>query len=373
MKIEKIKKLEWKSEPYSKQNWGNNFHSISSYVGRIKPSFAHSLIDAFSKKGNLVYDPFCGIGTVVLESAIMGRKSIGNDLNPYAYLISKSKLDNRGIQKEIEYLNKITINESKKVNIDNINNWVKEYYHHDTLREIIYLINLFKKDKRDFLLGCLLGISHGHRPQHLSIRTGYIIPYIPKPKPEVFYKNSIEKMLQKVNRMYKSSPTFEYLPKVYLSDSRNTRFIEDKSVDTIISSPPYYDTLDYVSANKLRLYLSGVDDEKQKILQNDLIQNKKSYINEMLEIGIEINRIIKDDGIVVFVLGDVHYGKKTVNTAKNISELYLDNNLFKTIDIIDDMIPPEKTTIIKYGGNEAISSKKEKLDRILILKKIERT
>ena len=69
-----------------------------------------------------------------------------------------------------------------------------------------------------------------------------------------------------------------------------------------------------------------------------------------------------------FCLGDVHYGKRTVNTALDISKLYQDSKLFKTIDIIDDKIH-EKTTIIKYGGKQAISTKKEKLDRILILKK----
>ena len=89
----------------------------------------------------------------------------------------------------------------------------------------------------------------------------------------------------------------------------------------------------------------------------------------MLKIGVELNRILKDDGVIVFVLGDVRYGKRTVNTALDISNLYEENRLFKTLDIINDKIPSEKTTIIKYGGNQAISSKKEKLDRILILKK----
>ncbi len=369
MNISKIKSLEWKKEPFSKQNWGNNFHSISSYVGRIKPSFAHMLIYSTSSKGDIVYDPFCGIGTVPLEAALMGRKSIGNDLNPYAYSITKSKLDNRGLEIELDYLERIDLNKSQKIKLDNVQDWVKEYYHPNTLKEILYLVDLFKKDNRDFLLGCLLGISHGHRPQHLSIRTGYIIPYIPKPKPEIIYKNPIEKMIQKVMRMYKSQPFFEYSPEVFLGDSRKTSFIKEKSVDVVISSPPYYDTLDYVSANKLRLYLYGINDDNQNKLKSNLIQDKKNYLDEMLKIGIELNRILKDEGVIVFVLGDVHYGKRTVNTALDISLLYQEHRLFKTIDIIDDKIPPEKTTIIKYGGNEAISSKKEKLDRILILKK----
>ena len=369
MDLTKIKSLEWKKEPFCKQNWGNNFHSISSYVGRIKPSFAHWLIESVSKKGDVVYDPFCGIGTVPLEASIMGRKSIGNDLNPYAYSITKSKLDNRGIEKELDYLKEIDLKKSEKINLNSVEGWVKEYYHPNTLKEILYLVDEFKKDNRHFLLGCLLGISHGHRPQHLSMRTGYIIPYIPNPKPEIVYKNSIEKLIQKVNRMYKSQPFFEYSPEVFLGDSRATPFINDKSIDVVVSSPPYYDTLDYVSANKLRLYLYGINDNSQNELKSNLIQDKKNYLDEMLKIGEEINRVLKDEGVIVFVLGDVHYGKRTVNTALDISKLYQDSKLFKTIYIIDDKIPPEKTTIIKYGGNQAISSKKEKLDRILILKK----
>ena len=369
MDLSKIKSLEWKKDPFSKQNWGNNFHSISSYVGRIKPSFAHWLIESVSKKGDVVYDPFCGIGTVPLEASIMGRRSIGNDLNPYAYSITKSKLDNRGIVSELDYLNEIDLKKSERINLNNVEGWVKEYYHPNTLKEILYLVDVFKKDCRHFLLGCLLGISHGHRPQHLSIRTGYIIPYIPNPKPDVVYKNSIEKLIQKVNRMYKSQPFFEYDPEVFLGDSRSTPFIKDKSIDVVVSSPPYYDTLDYVSTNKLRLYLYGVGDNSQNKLKSNLIQDKKNYLGEMLKIGKELNRVLKNDGVIVFVLGDVHYGKRTVNTALDISKLYQESGFFKTLDIIDDKIPPEKTTIIKYEGKEAISSKKEKLDRILILKK----
>lgn len=370
MNLEKLKTIPWKELPYSKQNWGSNFHGISSYVGRIKPAFAHWLIECLSKKNDVIYDPFCGVGTVPLESSIMGRVSVGNDLNPYAVLISKSKSDIRGLENEIDYLNKINLRKSTQVKVESVPQWVKEYYHLDTLKEILYLRDIFNQDKRYFLLGCLLGISHGHRPQHLSIRTGYIIPYIPNPKPEVVYKNSIEKMIEKITRMYKDYPILEFTPNIYHGDSRTTNYIKDKSVDCIISSPPYYDTLDYVTSNKLRLYFSGVNDNSQTSLKNELIQNKHTYIDEMVKIGVELKRVLKDDGIIAFVLGDVHYGKKSKNTALDVSQIYLEQGLFKTIEIIDDEIPASKTTIVKYGGEGAISQKKEKLDRILILEKI---
>ncbi len=370
MNLDKIKELPWKNEPYSKQNWGSNFHGISSYVGRIKPAFAHWLIKCLTEKDDIIYDPFCGVGTVPLESSIMGRKSIGNDLNPYAVLISKSKTDVRGLENELTYLNSIDMSLSKKIDIDTIPQWVKEYYHPETLKEIIYLRDKFKKDDRFFLLGCLLGISHGHRPQHLSIRTGYIIPYIPNPKPEVVYKESISKLKEKIIRMYKDSPDIKIPTLINYGDSRKTNFIESSSIDWVITSPPYYDTLDYVSANKLRLFLSGIDDCSQTELKSELIQNKKTYIQEMVNVGLELKRILKPSGKIAFVLGDVHYGKNSKNTALDVSKIYEEQGLFKTIDIIDDSIPASKTTIVKYGGEEKILQKKEKLDRILILEKL---
>ena len=128
--------------------------------------------------------------------------------------------------------------------------------------------DLFLKDKKDFLLGCLLGIIHGHRNQHLSMRTGYIIPYIPKPKPKIVYKNAIEKMKDKVTRMYKDEIKVKSKIKV-LNQNVLEANLKDNSIDTIISSPPYYNTIDYVHANRLRLWFSGVDFDQQKNLKEN--------------------------------------------------------------------------------------------------------
>jgi hypothetical protein len=40
------------------------------------------LIDRFSMKGDLVYDPFCGLGTVPLRAIKLGRDGAGSELNP---------------------------------------------------------------------------------------------------------------------------------------------------------------------------------------------------------------------------------------------------------------------------------------------------
>jgi len=364
--IEEIKKFKWKKLPYKKQNWGVWFHSISSYVGRIKPSFAHWIIKSCSKESDIILDPFCGVGTILLESDLLNRKSIGIDLNPYANRICLAKMDRNGLKQELKYLSSIKL--KYKSSIKNVPEFVREFYHTKTLKEILELKDKFIKDKKDFLYGCLLGICHGHRSQHLSMRTGYIIPYIPKPKPEIVYKNSIEKLKEKVTRMYKDEIKTKTNIKVFNKDILKIK-LKKNLVDLIISSPPYYNTIDYVHANRLRLWFSGVDFDEQKILSKQLIQNRHTYEDKMKLVGSKLFETLKSNGLLVFVLGDVHFSKKnSVNTASVIEKIY--NKIgFKTIALINDEIPAERTTIVKFKGQSAIDKKKKKFERILIMSK----
>lgn len=368
-RIRRLKKCPWKEQPFSKQNWGIWMHSISSYVGRIKPAFAHFLIKELTTEDQVVLDPFCGIGTIPLELDQLNRKFIGNDLNPYAVLISRSKFDRRGVDEEINFLNQINLKKEPIPDLESVPIWVKEYFHKKTLVEILQLKEILIKNERNFLYGCLLGILHGHRPQHLSIRTGYIIPYIPNPKPKKEYREVIPRMISKASRMYKDEVSLDVQGKILQEDSRNLS-LKTNSVNSVISSPPYYHTLDYVHSNRLRLWLCDQNDHQQEELTTNLIQQRSTYLDQMYLVGREMKRVLKKDGLLVFILGDVHLSpSKSLNTAEDIADLY-EKIGFKKVDIINDQIPASKTTIVKYGGTNSIQKKKEKLDRVLIMRNV---
>lgn len=52
------------------------------------------LIKLFTKKGNLVLDPFMGSGTALIASSLEGRKSVGIDLNKKYCELTKNRLKN---------------------------------------------------------------------------------------------------------------------------------------------------------------------------------------------------------------------------------------------------------------------------------------
>ena len=349
-----INKAYWKKKPYKFQNWANWLHRMSPYVGKIKPGMAYWLIKIASKEGQVILDPFCGIGTIPLEADLQGRCGIGVDLNPYAFSISRAKFDRAPIEEQLRWLDSVELDISK-VSINDCSPFMKKFYHPNTLKEIIFLRDLMIEQERDFLLGCLLGIIHGHRPGHLSAVTSLVIPFEPKAKAE--YKEVIPRLKDKVKRMYKDGFPLKTDGKVFLGDARKLP-LEDASVDLVISSPPYFNTLDYVNDNKLRLEFLGYDEDKKEELKKGLIQGKDDYLGEMYKVGLELKRVIKKKGICIFVLGDLHTGKKVINTAEEVKKIY-ETIGFKTYGIIEDVMPKNKCVPSIY--------KRSKMDRILVM------
>ncbi len=55
------------------------------------PQIARRLIEDFGKKAKLLYDPYCGTGTSLVDANLKGINAIGTDINQLACLISKTK------------------------------------------------------------------------------------------------------------------------------------------------------------------------------------------------------------------------------------------------------------------------------------------
>ena len=59
----------------AKQRQANSIHEIS-YRACYKPQLPRFFIDIFTSSGDVVYDPFAGRGTTLIEAALMGRNIV---------------------------------------------------------------------------------------------------------------------------------------------------------------------------------------------------------------------------------------------------------------------------------------------------------
>ena len=58
-----------------------------------RPPSTHAFIARYSRPGDVVLDPFSGRGTTPLQACAEGRIGVGNDLNPFAHLLTAAKVE----------------------------------------------------------------------------------------------------------------------------------------------------------------------------------------------------------------------------------------------------------------------------------------
>jgi len=362
--------------------WHGSFNSrestlqqLSPYVGKMKSGMAKVLISLYSRPGDTVLDPFSGSGVVPLEAALAGRRAWANDLSPYAYVLTRGKLEapsseSIALQRATALVDAVE-REAPSVDLTGTPEWVREFFHPDTLREVLVAFRILRQQKDCFLTACLLGILHHVRPGFLSYPASHLVPYLRKNKyppsefPDMYaYRDLRSRLLAKVKRAYRRHMLpLDWEQRQYQVWQVNTMNlpIENETVDAVISSPPYFGALDYARDNRLRLWFLGC--EHWKDLDASLTASQKVYLPQMGVCLQEIHRVLKPRGYCVLVLGDVDRDGKIRRTAEILAELAVDATQggFVIETIYDDRIPDERRSRRK--------TRTTKFERILVMLK----
>ena len=108
-------------------------HCFHIYPAMMIPQIARELLEKYCEdEFKVLFDPYCGTGTSLVEGSLRRLICIGIDLNPLARLISKVKTQQIDINNIIEFrihfleLYNSYKNEIVIPKITNINYWFKE-------------------------------------------------------------------------------------------------------------------------------------------------------------------------------------------------------------------------------------------------------
>lgn len=303
--------------PYSKRNWGNARHSLCSYQGKLKPSIAYHLIKTFVPEGGTMFDPFTGVGTIPFEAALNNRFAYGMDISIMAYYIAQAKVGFSSYDLSFDYINRlakyiandvVTINDYDKYAIFGLNKNLADYYEPNTFKEILSARKFIQQTPPSnasemVVVASLLHILHGNRPYALSRKSHPITPYAPSGK--FIYKNVIEKLKEKTARFYnkKNAAPTKY-GQIFLQDSTTEWPAQISNIDTIITSPPFFDSTRFYNANWIRLWFCGWEPNDFKTKPHLYIdERQKQSFDVYAPIFKQAKERLKPNGVIVFHLG----------------------------------------------------------------------
>ncbi len=308
----------------SAQRQGHGLHEVS-YRACFKPELPGFFIARLTKPGDVVYDPFMGRGTTLLEAALRGRVPFGNDVSPLSAMLLRPRLSPPR-QADVE---------SRLASLDlqvcdDVRDDLLAFYHRDTLREIGALRRYLLTRERsgeidavdDWIRMVAVNRLTGHSPGFLSV---YTMP----PNQAVSVVSQL-----RINEKRNQTPPRRDLCAVVARKSKQliaavsdadraslaavaaravlstapagaTPALPDASVDLVVTSPPFLDVVQYKDDNWLRCWFCGIDADAVQIT---MARTVDAWAVTMRGAFDELRRVVKTGGHVAFEVGEVRRG-----------------------------------------------------------------
>jgi DNA modification methylase len=309
----------------SKQRAASSLHEIS-YRACFKPQLPRFFIERLTAASDVIYDPFLGRGTTMIEAALLGRRVAGCDINPLSSILTAPRLRPPTLREIRERLANVVWTYDGELNRE-----LLAFYHPDTLREIYALRShlLFRNGERthsnvdDWIRMVATNRLTGHSAGFFSVytlppnqaltpkrqqRINEMRQQVPPRRsvPDLIIRKT-ESLLETVTDVDRSRLRKAASDAVLLTRSADqTPQIKNNSVDLVVTSPPFLDVVDYETDNWLRCWFNAIDASKIDIWT---FRKPEEWVSAMEDVFCELRRVLKKGGYIAFEVGEVRRGK----------------------------------------------------------------
>jgi hypothetical protein len=224
-------------------------HGWLYYYAAFSARFVrHVLSGMRASSDSLVLDPFVGCGTTSVVAKSLGVPSIGVELNPTAYYVSRAKV---GWQPDLAQLREaLDCLKGRLPRVEPTKEYSKWFHRDDpaiarTLQLGRAIVERFgDNDLRDFLIAALLlSLRRVAKVTRSSNPTWILNSKRPSKSPDPYQAlgSQAKSMLQDLELEARNPQT---KAEIVFGDSTNVKL--EKSFDAIITSPPYLTRIDYI-------------------------------------------------------------------------------------------------------------------------------
>ena len=319
--------LNWRERDLPERVRTKHVHRLHPYMGKFIPQLVEIFLRKYRPK--LIYDPFCGSGTTMVEANALGINSIGADISIFNVLLSKAKTnkyDTKLLDEEIhDILKRISrykreFSNDEKVNklFTTKNEYLNDWFADRSRKELLCYLRLTKDYKYQDLLKVIL--SRSARSARLVTHYDLDLPKKPQKKPYKCYKHG--RICTPVQEAYKFLSRYSIDTLYRIKEFDKIRTDADvqvlhgdssevklpKNIDMVFTSPPYIGLIDYHDQHKYAYELLGLKNNEIKEIgpakkgQSD--EAKTEYINGINDVILHTRNFMTKNGLMLIVIND---------------------------------------------------------------------
>lgn len=354
----------------AKQRAGHSLHEVS-YRACYKPQLPAYFIQKFCKPDAVVYDPFMGRGTTLIEAQLHGHRVIGNDVNPLSKVLTQPRLNPPTLMEIEERLQKVNLSTDAAIDPEFL-----VFFHEKTLGEIYGWRTYFQQPHLDTVDAWLQMVASsrltGHSKGFFSVYT--LPPNLAtsvaaqrkinaKRNQQPEYRDTKALILRKSKQLLRHNlpPHFwrDEVPVLLTESADNTPHIAGASVDLVVTSPPFLDTVDYAQDNWLRMWFCGIEMDAGKMWQ---FASLDAWGARMRDVFVELRRVLRPEGRIAFEVGEIRNGS-----------LPLEHEVLRAAvetDLVPEMLLINSQEFTKTANCWGVSNNKKgtNSNRIVVLK-----
>lgn len=305
-------------------------------------------------EGSRVLDPMCGSGVVVRQSALLGHRAMGFDIDPLAVLMSKVWTRKGSHEALFDVSSRLLASAQRKRRFSYHDlPWMArcpettafaEYWFAEPQRSLLarlaWGIEWLRQTEEEWVCDCLqLALSRIIVTKHVGASLAWDVSHSRPHRMrndndfDVFdgYQKAIGRLVSLLD-----AEQVRKAGAVQRGDCRNLSAIKRGSIDAIVTSPPYLNAIDYLRGHKLALVWMGYTIPELRDLRARAIGTERAglrgaggdvtdlenavrsirklpsrqrsivhkYARDAALMLQEMKRLLADDGLMVLVLGD---------------------------------------------------------------------
>lgn len=321
-----------------------------------------------------ILDPFAGVGTTLTEGVLHGHNVVGFEINPYAYLACKVKLNahrldvtaiERTLKNFLSYYGKRVDDPSyqPRTPFPKGFNTRAAFYSPAVERKVLiffdYLPNVKDLDIRElFMLAfgtVMVSFSNYSYEPSLGRRAS-------SGKPDIKDANVGDVIATKVHHMIDDTKEFDELHsgtvdalEVQIFNESifdASKFCEPDCIDLLVTSPPYLNNYHYLRNTRPQLHWLGLagDKETRKRIEHESFGKFWQTVRNREQINPTFNHEGLEQKLANLRL--VNPGKKTYGGKgwANYAATYF-NDSFRFCKVAKDLLKPEGTAVVVIGNS----------------------